>query len=132
MTAKEAIIKAWMDLGVNAPFGICDKTGWSEVENENDVEKILKHHNISIDKIEFEYLEFAGLRYRPKYLHGIENNNQWLVFDGIKNINNLDCWVFTDKKRTLLLETYLKFSSINEFEKITHFQEIKKPLNPIY
>lgn len=28
MTKKEIIIKAWMDLNIETPFGICDKTGW--------------------------------------------------------------------------------------------------------
>lgn len=111
-----------------------DENGWIRMfvgTNKEVMNLFLSNKDLYDTKVE-NLPDRFNTYFRPKSLQGIENNNQWLVFDGIKNINNLDCWVFTDKKRTLLLETYLKFSSINEFEKITHFQEIKKPLNPIY
>ena len=39
MTRKEIIIKAWMDLNIETPFGICDKTGWVKIESEKDLPK---------------------------------------------------------------------------------------------
>lgn len=76
MKAKEDKIReTWNGIGVNFPIGVCMETGYSEVQNENDISKILEYHNISKDSIEFEYLELAGLRYRPKSLQGIDNNN---------------------------------------------------------
>lgn len=123
MKAKEEKIREAYGEYWESVKDFVDENGWII-----NAISITRNVNLEMER----WFDGSRMHVRPKSLQGIENNNQWLVFDGIKNINNLDCWVFTDKKRTLLLETYLKFSSINEFEKITHFQEIKKPLNPIF
>ena len=81
MTKKEIIIKAWMDLNIETPFGICDKTGWVHGYFCNGIDDIINDYGDITDKIDYE-IEYGGVgKFRPKSLQGIENNNGWI--DGI-------------------------------------------------
>ena len=78
MTKKEIIIKAWMDLNIETPFGICDKTGWVHGYFCNGIDDIINDYGDITDKIDYE-IEYGGVgKFRPKSLKGIENNNGWI------------------------------------------------------
>ena len=75
MTKKEIIIKAWMDLNIETPFGICDKTGWVHGYFCNGIDDIINDYGDITDKIDYD-IDMSGVgKFRPKSLHGIENNN---------------------------------------------------------
>ena len=77
MTRKEIIIKAWMDLNIETPFGICDKTGWVHGYFCNGIDDIINDYGDITDKIDYD-IDMSGVgKFRPKSLHGIENNNGW-------------------------------------------------------
>ena len=81
MTRKEIIIKAWMDLNIETPFGICDKTGWVHGYFCNGIDDIINDYGDITDKIDYD-IDMSGIgKFRPKSLQGIENNNGWI--DGI-------------------------------------------------
>ena len=81
MTKKEIIIKAWMDLNIETPFGICDKTGWVHGYFCNGIDDIINDYGDITDKIDYD-IDMSGVgKFRPKSLQGIENNNGWI--DGI-------------------------------------------------
>lgn len=118
-------------------MGVCVKTGYPEVQNENDISKILEYHNISKDSIEFEYLEVAGLRYRPKFLQGIDNNNGWIKIeseDDLPTDENFDYWACNGNHFYNLPYTCSElredFKVNNDY--FTHYQKITVPKKPHY
>ena len=94
MTRKEIIIKAWMDLNIETPFGICDKTGWVHGYFCNGIDDIINDYGDITGKIDYD-IDMSGVgKFRPKSLHGIENNNDWVKIESSKQINNqsLNCY----------------------------------------
>ena len=142
MTKKEIIIKAWMDLNIETPFGICDKTGWVHGYFCNGIDDIINDYGDITDKIDYE-IEYGGVgKFRPKSLHGIENNNGGLVKieseEDLPKICTYDMSKFklmywtnggqyeaTDYKKWILHYSHLK---------ITHYQfiPIVKLNEPLY
>lgn len=129
MTKKEAIISAWMDLNIETPFGICDKTGWIHGYFCNGVDDIINDFGDITDKIDYD-IEFDGVgKFRPKTLRGIEYNNGWIKIgeDGIIPYEG-NIWGLTEDGKVF-------FFGEDEFiEKgwLTHYQPIEKPELPIY
>lgn len=140
MKAKEEKIReAWNRIGVNFPIGICMETGYSEVQNENDISKILEYHNISVTDIEWQHINPAGLRYRPKSLQGIENNNGWIKIESEDDLPKGKATYWTIDKFMEVNPTREFFDpeaivSMNErwMSRITHYQPTNIPLKPIY
>ena len=62
------------------------------------------------------------------------DNNGWIKIEEKENTKRNDSFdiVFTDKRNVYTYATYCNFSSIYEIEKITHFQQITKPQDPVY
>ena len=86
MTRKEIIIKAWMDLNIETPFGICDKTGWVHGYFCNGIDDIINDYGDITDKIDYE-IEYDGVgKFRPKSLQGIENNNGWIKIESEEDL----------------------------------------------
>ena len=86
MTRKEIIIKAWMDLNIETPFGICDKTGWVHGYFCNGIDDIINDYGDITDKIDYE-IEYGGVgKFRPKSLKGIENNNGWTKIESEEDL----------------------------------------------
>lgn len=57
--------------------------------------------------------------------------NNWIEIKDYSELPNTHAlWVHTDKGRTHLHEVYVKFSSICEVEKVTHYQIISEPTPP--
>lgn len=67
---------------------------------------------------------------RPKSLQGIETNNGWISYVG-NSLGRLDI-VYTDKENVYPYSVYISYSSINEIETITHYQQISCPPKPLY
>ena len=129
MTRKEIIIKAWMDLNIETPFGICDKTGWVHGYFCNGIDDIINDYGDITDKIDYD-IDMSGVgKFRPKSLHGIENNNGWVKI-GEDNLIHFegDLWGVTKNKEVF-------FFSTDEFiEKglLTHYKPVIKPDLPLY
>ena len=98
MTRKEIIIKAWMDLNIETPFGICDKTGWVHGYFCNGIDDIINDYGDITDKIDYD-IDMSGVgKFRPKSLHGIENNNGWIKIENEK--------ILFEKPENCLFEWY--------------------------
>ena len=136
MTRKEIIIKAWMDLNIETPFGICDKTGWVHGYFCNGIDDITNYYGDITDKIDYD-IDMSGVgKFRPKSLHGIENNNGWIK---IKSEDDLPkkrgtFWTFIEGKE-VVMNTFNTFDDM-EFTfdngKVTHYKPLIKPNEPIY
>lgn len=130
MSKQETIIKAWMDLGINTPFGVCNNTGFITSYLENGIEDVLNHHNFTIEDLDIDSDGHGIISWRPKSLKGIENNNGWIVYDG-RALDEL-CLVFTNNGNIYNYSQFKNSFSICEIEKITHYQHIKFPGKPFY
>ena len=86
MTKKETIIKAWIDLGIKTPFGICDNSGYFHSYFCNGIDDIINDYGDITDKIDYD-IDMSGVgKFRPKLLHGIENNNGWTKIESEKDL----------------------------------------------
>jgi len=79
-------------------------------------------------------IQFINKLQRPITLKGIETNNGWIKYyeKDMQKWTDTISIVFTDKCNIYSYATYCNFASIYELEKITHFQQLKKPEPPIY
>ena len=135
MTRKEIIIKAWMDLNIETPFGICDKTGWVHGYFCNGIDDIINDYGDITDKIDYD-IDMSGVgKFRPKSLHGIENNNGWVKIESIEDLpkeNGLKC-LFLNKNNmhTTYISDDVLYDSDWFFRRYTHWKiknEFKYPL----
>ena len=135
MTRKEIIIKAWMDLNIETPFGICDKTGWVHGYFCNGIDDIINDYGDITDKIDYD-IDMSGVgKFRPKSLHGIENNNGWIKIESIEDLpkeNGLKC-LFLNKNNmhTTYISDDVLYDSDWFFRRYTHWKiknEFKYPL----
>ena len=135
MTRKEIIIKAWMDLNIETPFGICDKTGWVHGYFCNGIDDIINDYGDITDKIDYD-IDMSGVgKFRPKSLRGIENNNGWIKIESIEDLpkeNGLKC-LFLNKNNmhTTYISDDVLYDSDWFFRRYTHWKiknEFKYPL----
>lgn len=143
MTKKEIIIKAWMDLNIETPFGICDKTGWMHGHFCNGIDDIESQYGKEItDLINYD-IDMSGVgKFRPKSLEGIEENNGWIKIESESDLpkeNNLDCYVFRNgelEMATFDNETKKFYDFETAYDRrlkyVTHYQPILKPDLPLY
>ena len=135
MTRKEIIIKAWMDLNIETPFGICDKTGWVHGYFCNGIDDIINDYGDITDKIDYD-IDMSGVgKFRPKSLQGIENNNGWIKIESEKDLpkeKGLKC-LFLNKNNmhTTYISDDVLYDSDWFFRRYTHWKiknEFKYPL----
>jgi hypothetical protein len=137
MIKKEIIIKAWMELNIETPFGICDKTGWVHGYFCNGIDDIVNDFGEITDQIEYD-IEYDGLgKFRPKSLQGLENNNGWIKIESEDDFPNeeIDCFFIKGKQMfTGIWDNGLKrfYSGNNWISNVFHYQEIKRPDLPLY
>lgn len=138
MTKKEIIIKAWMDLNIETPFGICDKTGWVHGYFCNGVNDIEAEYGAEItDLIDYD-IDMSGVgKFRPKSLRGIENNNGWIKIETVNDfpIENIQCYVINNIGRIQFAEFELenqRFYVDNQKMYPTHYYPIVRPDFPLY
>ena len=135
MTRKEIIIKAWMDLNIETPFGICDKTGWVHGYFCNGIDDIINDYGDITDKIDYD-IDMSGVgKFRPKSLRVIEDNNGWTKIESIEDLPNekgLKC-LFLNKNNmhTTYISDDVLYDSDWFFRRYTHWKiknEFKYPL----
>lgn len=142
MTKKEIIIKSRMDLKINAPYGICDNTGFATTYCENGISDILDDINISLDDLDTNSDGFGIINWRPKSLKGIENNNGWIKIESEDDLPKdiINCFVFT--QIGIFVNTPVIYNPIRNvfsdginflfWKKFSHYHPIQKPEPPIY
>ena len=134
MTRKEIIIKAWMDLNIETPFGICDKTGWVHGYFCNGIDDIINDYGDITDKIDYE-IEYDGLgKFRPKSLRGIENNNGWIKIESAADLPKEDgfYWVI-DSEASEVIDRYFEKGNHDFFKQFSsHYHPVIKPDLPLY
>ena len=115
MTRKEIIIKAWMDLNIETPFGICDKTGWVHGYFCNGIDDIINDYGDITDKIDYD-IDMSGVgKFRPKSLHGVENNNDWVKIESEEDLpkeKGLKC-LFYASTETQLIYLMMYWKTLN-------------------
>ena len=131
-----------MDLNIETPFGICDKTGWVHGYFCNGIDDIINDYGDITDKIDYD-IDMSGVgKFRPKSLNGIENNNGWIKIESEKDLPKEECEVFFIKN-DLIFTGYFYYNQFNIgifsnnsdcyfFEEVTQYQVFKKPSLPIY
>ena len=133
MTKKEIIIKAWMDLNIETPFGICDKTGWVHGYFCNGIDDIINDYGNITDKIDYD-IDMSGVgKFRPKSLQGIENNNGWFILNNVAKeipieIDNIELYNINTGEYYISTDTH-EFIEIGRF---THWKPLEKSKYPLF
>ena len=134
MTRKEIIIKAWMDLNIETPFGICDKTGWFHGYFCNGIDDIINDYGDITDKIDYD-IDMSGVgKFRPKSLRGIENNNGWIKIQSEEDLPKEDgfYWVI-DSEASEVVDRYFEKGNHDFFKQFSsHYHPVIKPDLPLY
>lgn len=136
MTKLETIIKAWIDLGIKTPFGICNVSGYAFSYCVNGIDDILSEFSTIKDKIEFHYSENDILKWRPKSLQGIENNNGWINIENESDLPTEYTKYYFVIRETEEIET--RFFDIRYCDKkycvkkYSHYQKFQFPKSPIH
>lgn len=120
---KEAYCEHWEDLHPQAKKSALENNGW--------IGSIIEHAPKKID------LEFNKMTFRPKSLQGIENNNGWIKIESDLPKTGDICFIydidnFTGIAVFCTIQKVFKTRFGNEYENVTHYQEIIKPKPPIY
>lgn len=134
MTKLEVIIKSWIDLKIKTPFGICNNTGYMISYCVNGIDDIFSEFPTIKDKIEFEDCEYDLIKWRPKSLKGIENNNGWIKIESCNDLpeDNTDCWFIHNEeeiKGVFAKNMFTCWLGVFGWKTISHYHPIIKP-NP--
>lgn len=138
MTKQEIIIKHWIDLNIKTPFGICNNTGYMISYCVNGIEDIIAEFPTIKDKIEFEHSEYDLIKWKPKSLKGIEDNNGWIKIETIDDLPKTigtDCWFVHNGKKVkglYLDNTFTCGFTHFKWETISHYYPIVEPEDYIY
>jgi hypothetical protein len=135
MTKNELIIKAWLDLKIKTPFGICDNTGYLISYCVNGIDDVLSEFPTIKDKIEFYYCSDDILKWRPKTIHNIENNNGWMKIERESDLPNVkdELIIFRNKEGfTTTWQGDDITSTPIYFLRYSHWRIKEKLLEPIY
>ena len=140
MTKKEIIIKAWMDLGINTPFGVCSESGWFTGYFCNGIDDIINDYGDITDKIDYEIEHYGVGKFRPKLLQGIENNNGWIKIESEESLPKeydfYDACCFSEKFTKDVPMFYgCNLPDLRNYfneELITHYRPIVKHDYPIF
>jgi len=135
MTKLETIIKAWADLDIKTPFGICNNTGHVISYCINGIDDILSEFPNIKDKIEFEHSEYL-IKWRPKSLQGIEDNNGWskTLEDGLPKTTGEYIFLCPKKiQHTVFISNPLSRAEKSHFKNdFTHYKPVKNEPLPLY
>lgn len=141
MTKEEKIIKAWMDLNIKTPFGICDNTGWYHGYFCNGINDIESENGKEITALINYDIDMSGVgKFRPKSLEGIETNNGWSKIERVEDLpKETDTYWFVSRITGKIMKDYFtadsKVSSFHncQVKLYSHYQPILKPNElPIY
>lgn len=129
MTKQEKIKEAYGDYwGECNPF--IDTDGWFDKNAFYNNSLSIRYSNMN------ELFIHKGDFMRPKKLEGIDDNNGWTKIESEKNLpKERGCfWTFIEGKE-VIMNTFNTFSDM-EFTfdngKVTHYQSLTKPSEPLY
>lgn len=138
-TKEQVIIKAWIELDIKTPFGICDKTGWYRGYFSNGIDDITNEFGDIVDLIDYD-IDMSGIgKFRPKSLQGIETNNNWIKIESEKDLPEQGSYEY--KVGTMINSKFYLSGGVYDIkevnqswdeDKITHYQKITKPEPPIF
>jgi hypothetical protein len=135
MTKLETIIKAWADLDIKTPFGICNNTGYFISYCVNGIDDIISEYPTIKNKIDFEYSEYDLIKWRPKSLKGIENNNGWIKIETEADLPTDKTIQYSTCKDKKVFQSTVNCGTVKHWFnicKITHYQPIKKQEPPLF
>lgn len=128
---KEAIRKAYVDIGYEHLYHLSDDNGWIRIKSGQYQDEVFK--KLKLSKIDHAI--------QPKSLEGITNNNGWIrvLDEGSLPEGKTPCFFLIEKKDRTYTGYYdpkkKEFVSVNiyvEHTFITHYQPIVQPQPPIY
>jgi len=132
MTKKEKIQEAYGEFW-NIVKDWVNENGWCEKRRAMKFEEIKKYCDI-------EYGAYESYWFRPKSLHGIEHNNDWVKIESESDLPKENGLYFVF---WYLLKGELNSTSFRDFHvgtedskfwmaNYSHYQPIKMPKTPIY
>lgn len=150
MTKGEKIHQEWKNLIPNDKINYCLSTGWCVSYCVNGINDVISEFPTVEDKIEFESCSYDILKWRPKTLQGIENNNGWICInseDDLPKNESIDVMIKSEPYQGYVYQGYKKWYCILENRygskeldddesipaaEITHYQLIIKPKLPLH
>lgn len=139
MTKEEKIKESWDKLSPTSQLTINPETGFTIIYCINGISDLTENTIIGADDIEWEYKDDDFIKFRPKSLKGIENNNGWIKIESEadlpKNINimyRIGMFLNDGKfhQDTNLCNYQTAFNALTGI--YTHYQPINKPESPLY
>lgn len=138
MTKKETIIKHWADLNIDAPFGICNETGWYLGFFCNGVDDIIElYGNDIVDFIVYKFDPDGLGKFRPKSLRGIEDNNGWIKIERVEDLPTNGSYkvILRDSGAITTLDFTLQqiFNDLLYIVQLySHYKPIEEEKKPLY
>lgn len=139
MTKEQKIKEEWDKLSPTSQLTINPDTGFTIIYCINGISDLTENTIISADDIEWEYKDDDFIKFRPKSLKGIENNNGWIKIESEKDLPTDDTMYrsgffkkdgeFYQDNNLFNLKTTLQALTQNHY---THYQLINKPESPLY
>jgi len=135
-TAKQqAIINAYGEFWEKVKDFV-DEDGWIKFSDDKEIIRYEYHSdgNIMCNPLDIN-------KWRPKQLAGIENNNGWIKIESEADLpeETTECHFINKNNKIIYCGTYhyklieFRCGIIHlTFDKVTHYQPIQKPLQPIY
>jgi len=106
-----------------------DDNGWLKSHEISPFDLKLTWNDIQVE----EYEKGGSIKYRPKSLSGIEDNNGWISINSEDDLLKQDGYYFG---LTINGDIVVLRSNNNKWvienDETTHYQPIEKPLKPIY
>ena len=131
MKKEDKIKEAWKLIDPKNYFlRTLTQEGFSITYVCNGIKDITDALEIQESEIEFEYLEQDLIKFRPLSLKGIENNNGWILLNGVANeiTDRCSMWIVTKNGDI----EYLKENEFLPIGYATHYKKIETPKSPIY
>jgi len=134
MTKEKKIESEWDKLIPNSQLDICKNTGFVITYCINGIDDLIDNSVVKESDIEFEYLESDLIKWRPKSLKGIENNNGWIKIESEADLPKESGFYYVvDSDSKEVTDRYFEIENYDYFRQFsTHYQPIRKPELPIY
>lgn len=139
MTKEQKIKEEWDKLSPTSQLTINPDTGFTIIYCINGISDLTENTIISADDIEWEYKDDDFIKFRPKSLKGIENNNGWIKIESEEDLPREDIMYrsgffkedgeFYQFSNICNLKTTLEALTQNYY---THYQPAPKPNAPLY
>ena len=138
MTKKETIINHWAFLNIDAPFGICNETGWYFGYFCHGIDDIKEVYGDGIiELMDFEIGHDGLGKFRPKSLRGIEDNNGWIKIERFGDLPTKGIYkVIQRDSGAITMVDFIIQNTFNELrfmvKKYSHYKPIEEEKKPLY